>query len=250
VPPPTANLAPRGLKEGRDAHLGGWFGLLCRARDDGPQVENARLSGILEWAGLTNMAAAGVPQDHELLWPVLQAVSEHGGSASIGEIAETVTKREGYSEAQQSVLHHDGPETEISYRLGWARTHLKGMGLLTNSTRGVWALTDEGTALVADSLGTDMQQRARIRELWSSHLVELRTARKRKASQGDREVGPTEPAGELDWKEKLLGQLMNMRPDAFERLAMRLLREADFDSVNVTGKSGDGGIDGLAILGR
>ena len=40
---------------------------------------------------------------------------------------------------------------------------------------------------------------------------------------------------------------MNMRPDAFERLARRLLREADFDSVKVTGQSGDGGIDGLGV---
>lgn len=47
------------------------------------------------------------------------------------------------------------------------------------------------------------------------------------------------------WKEQLLAHLMGMRPDAFERLTSRLLREADFDSVNVTGKSGDGGIDGL-----
>jgi restriction endonuclease Mrr len=40
---------------------------------------------------------------------------------------------------------------------------------------------------------------------------------------------------------------MGLRPDAFERLARRLLREADFDSVNVTGQSGDGGIDGLGV---
>ena len=40
---------------------------------------------------------------------------------------------------------------------------------------------------------------------------------------------------------------MNMRPDAFERLARRLLREADFDSVKVTGQSGDGGIDGHGV---
>ncbi len=38
-----------------------------------------------------------------------------------------------------------------------------------------------------------------------------------------------------------------MRPDGFERSASRLLREADFDSVSVTGKSGDGRIDGLGI---
>ncbi len=40
---------------------------------------------------------------------------------------------------------------------------------------------------------------------------------------------------------------MLMQPDAFERLAKRLLREADFASVNVTGKSGDGGIDGMGV---
>ena len=34
---------------------------------------------------------------------------------------------------------------------------------------------------------------------------------------------------------------------AFERLARRLLREADFDSVTVTGQSDDGGIDGVGV---
>ena len=86
----------------------------------------------------------------EMLWPTLQAVAELGGSASIGEIVETVIKREGFSNAQQAVLHNNGPGTEIGYRLAWARTALKDVGLLTNSTRGVWALTDEGTALVTD----------------------------------------------------------------------------------------------------
>ena len=40
---------------------------------------------------------------------------------------------------------------------------------------------------------------------------------------------------------------MAMGPDGFERLASRMLREADFDSVNVTGRSGDGGIGGLGL---
>jgi restriction system protein len=190
-----------------------------------------------------NMARANVPQYNEMLWPVLQAVAELGGSASIGEIVETVIKREGFSDAQQAVLHNNGPETEIGYGLAWARTYLKGMGLLTNSTRGVWALTDEGTALLTDPSSADVQRRERVRELWAAHLVELRKARKARASQDPDEAD----AEELSWKEQLLGQHMSMRPDAFERLARRLLREADFDSVNVTGQSGDGGIDGLGV---
>lgn len=39
-----------------------------------------------------------------------------------------------------------------------------------------------------------------------------------------------------------------MSPDAFERLAQRLLREAGFVKVEVTGRSGDGGIDGIGVL--
>ena len=145
------------------------------------------------------------------------------------------------------MLHNNGPETEIGYRLAWARTYLKGMGLLTNSTRGVWALTDEGTALLTDPSSADVQRQERVRELWSAHLVELRKARKARASQDPDEADAEELTEELSWKEQLLGQLMSMRPDAFERLARRLLREADFDSVNVTGQSGDGGIDGLGV---
>ena len=50
------------------------------------------------------------------------------------------------------------------------------------------------------------------------------------------------------WKEKLLDVLYNISPAAFERLAQRLLRESGFFQVEVTGKSGDGGIDGKGIV--
>ena len=39
-----------------------------------------------------------------------------------------------------------------------------------------------------------------------------------------------------------------MPPNAFERLCQRLLRESGFVEVEVTGKSGDGGIDGRGII--
>jgi restriction system protein len=193
------------------------------------------------------MTAADVPAYHMLLEPALQAVFNLGGSASISEIVETVIKREGFSEAQQAVLHHDGPGTEIGYRLAWARTYLKGMGLLTNSSRGVWSLTEDGTVLLTNSSISNARRKERILELRAQYLAELRTVRKSRLPQVDGEPGDDETPEELSWKEQLLEQLMSIAPDAFERLAKRLLREADFDSVNVTGKSGDGGIDGLGV---
>src|SRR5215471_7594822 len=139
------------------------------------------------------MAAGDVPPYHELLLPALQAVGELGGSASISEIVETVIKREGFSDAQQAVLHNNGPETEIGYRLAWARTYLKGMGLLNNSARGVWALTDEGTGLITDPSTTDEQRREKVREKWSRYLVEIRKARKARHSDDDTEPDVPEP---------------------------------------------------------
>lgn len=188
-----------------------------------------------------------VPPYQELAWPILRAVRDLGGSASISEIVETVVKSEGFSEEAQTALHDDGPQTEIGYRLAWGRTYLKGMGLLTNSERGVWSLTDEGSTLVT-APSTDDQQRDRVRHLWAAHVVRLRKQKKAKQTpHNDPEPQAEEPADSAGWQEQLLDELMAMKPDGFERLAMRLLREADFDSVKVTGKSGDGGIDGLGV---
>jgi restriction system protein len=38
---------------------------------------------------------------------------------------------------------------------------------------------------------------------------------------------------------------LRLSPSGFERLAQRVLREAGFTNVTVTGRSGDGGIDGV-----
>jgi restriction system protein len=195
------------------------------------------------------MSVVIVPQYYEFLSPALQAVSELGGSASITEMVEAVIKLETFTDEEQAVLHNDGPQTEIAYRLAWARTYLKGMGLLTNSQRGVWTLTEQGHALLADYAVDPAGREAVVQKLRAEYLLSLREARKAQTSQGTSEATTSDdPDGvATTWKETLLGAVMAMPPDGFERLAKRLLREADFDSVNVTGGSGDGGIDGLGV---
>jgi restriction system protein len=46
----------------------------------------------------------------------------------------------------------------------------------------------------------------------------------------------------------LLATLRSLSPGGFERFCMRLLREAGFQQLEVTGRDGDGGIDGDGIL--
>lgn len=179
-----------------------------------------------------------IPPYSELLWPTLQAVTRLGGSGSIEEIVEEVIHGESFSEEQQAVLHGDGPQTEIEYRLAWARTYLKGMGLLINSTRGVWSLTEQGRVVDAP----------KVEGLHRAHVLKLREDRRRRqqeeltrAEQEDN--GSEQPS----WRDELLSALMNVSPDAFERLTQRLLREAGFINTTVTGRSGDGGIDGVGV---
>jgi restriction endonuclease Mrr len=112
-----------------------------------------------------------------MLWPGLMAVEGHGGSISIDEMAQSVIELAGFSEAQQGVLHGDGPETEIGYRLAWARTHLKDMGLLTNSRRGVWTLTDGGHQFLALVKKDKASAHKHLREMYTKYVVEMRAAK-------------------------------------------------------------------------
>ncbi len=67
------------------------------------------------------------------------------------------------------------------------------------------------------------------------------------ADPSDEAAGVVETLAELAWHQQLHKILLSLDPSAFERLAQRLLRESGFVQVQVTGKSGDGGIDGVGI---
>src|SRR2546429_4491125 len=98
------------------------------------------------------MANPRIPQYHELMWPALQATKALGGSATVREMYDRVIADGGFSEDQQAVPHGDGRMSELDYRLHWARTHLKGIGAMENSRRGVWAITDHGRALTEQQM--------------------------------------------------------------------------------------------------
>jgi len=174
------------------------------------------------------------------MWPTLEAIRAMGGSGTIQEIAQKVLEISGFSEEQQNLLHGRGPQTEIEYRLGWARTNLKLAGALDNSSRGVWSMTEKGR---------NMTQAETVA---ASHhvLMKLRGDRRERRKQlpaNSLPEGEEEEEGEQGWKERLLDVVLGMPPDGFERLAQRVLREAGFISVTVTGRSGDEGIDGLGV---
>ncbi len=179
---------------------------------------------------------AKVPTYDKLLWPVLKAMKVLGGSSTNDELLDKVIELEHFPVAVQNVMHTERL-TKLGYRLAWARTYLGKAGALENPSHGVWAITEKGNALTAKEVE---QIPAEVRKLYKTEKGE-----KHKDLQEAEDLSP-----ELkDWKDELLALLTSqLKPDAFERLAQRILRESGFVKVEVTGRSGDGGIDGVGVL--
>ena len=173
-------------------------------------------------------------QYHDLMNPVIQALKSLGGSGTIEEINSKVAELAKIPSEQLEVLHNPekGGMTEIEYRLMWTRTYLKIYRVIENSVRGVWSLTERGSKI------EKVEEKDVVRV-----VREQMKKNKREASEDD-----DEPTTKVEWQEELLGVILKMTPSAFERLIQRLLRESGFVQVEVTGQSGDGGVDGHGIM--
>ncbi len=163
-----------------------------------------------------------IPTREQLLNPVLAALLELGGSGSIDEINEKIISNLQIPDELVNIPHikgKEGGQTELEYQSAWSRTILKSAGYITNSKRGVWALVDSNNtsieAMDLPKIPLSAYQQEELEEHWKSKL------------------------------QKIL--IEKLTPDAFERLIQRFLREKGFSHVEVTGRSGDGGIDGKGI---
>ena len=187
-------------------------------------------------------ASDSVPNSQKLMNATIEAIRSHGGSATNKEIADKVQANLVLPSHVAEKLHAKGRQTELEYRLSWARSYLKRYGLIENSTRGVWSLTSKGH----DFEKVDPKEVDR----YVSALLATEKAKTDEEDSKDHENGLAEDAAEETavWRDNLFEILLELSPDAFERLCQRLLRESGFIEVEVTGKSADGGIDGHGMI--
>ena len=172
-----------------------------------------------------------VPKYDDLFNPSLIALHQLGSSATISELEQSVAKILNLTEKEVE-QPHDGNRTKFAYNLAWARTYLKRYGLIENSERGVWALTAEG------------QKTTSVKKEAVKKYVQEDDRRKRETQK----LQESETPEEIGWEAEVLSALKKMPPEAFERLSQRVLRESGFIQVEVTGRSGDGGIDGRGVV--
>jgi len=174
--------------------------------------------------------------------PLLDALRKLGGSGTPDEVVERIATDLGLpDEVQNDLLPSGGPR--FRNQVAWARFYLVREGLLDSSKRGVWSLTEKGRTT---SLTHEQAREIFLR--WIKIFQEQRRAKAEAEEPIAEQVAEGTGAPSKDYRAETIDLLLGLPPAGFERLSQRLLREAGFIQVVVTGQSGDGGIDGHGTL--
>jgi restriction system protein len=187
------------------------------------------------------MEKAKGPQFLRFCIPIVETLQELGGSGQPKEVTDTVLERLHISEHEQAQTLKNGG-SRVRNQVAWARFYLAKADLLDASRRGVWALTEKGRTV-------HLSPNA-VAQIFKDVQANLPTKDEQPNTTDDATdiTPPLDPSGDSASKRTLLDVLKSLSPGGFERVSQRLLRESGFERVLVTGKSGDGGIDGHGIL--
>ncbi len=188
-----------------------------------------------------------VPQHFRFIIPIIEVLKELGGSGRAGEVTDLVIEKLDIPEGELNETIKSGA-SKIRNQIQWARLMLVKTDYLDSSERGVWSLTDKG--FKANLSDQDLLTLYELRKQLQRERRKSRTTQKGlptldEEDQIDEEEEALEPT---DYRTGLLNILQSISPAGFERICQRLLRESGFEQVTVTGRSGDGGIDGIGIL--
>jgi len=178
------------------------------------------------------------PQFVQYFQPVIDALIELGGSGQPSEVKEQIAEKLNITESEQSEQIASGA-SRFSNKVDWARFYLAKAGFIDSSIRGVWSLTEKGR-------NVHLSHDEAVRLFQDIHQQFSKD--KKKQRESTEAITDDLIEGSQNHRDDLLENLLSLPPDGFERLCQRLLRESGFENVTVTGRSGDGGLDGIGVL--
>lgn len=174
--------------------------------------------------------------------PILDALRALGGSGTPDEVVDKIASTLNLPDAQLNETLPSGG-SRFKNQVAFARLYLAFEGLLDSSRRGVWSLTEKGrmTSLSVADANAIFQKWVKI------HSAKRKARRELEKPSEEQGIEGTEIPS-LSYRARVLDVLRSLPAEGFERLSQRLLRESGFSQVTVTGRSGDGGIDGNGTL--
>lgn len=189
------------------------------------------------------------PQFVQYFVPLLQVLKELGGSGRPAEVRDRIAEKLKIPESERAILNESG-QARFDNRVHWAKFYLSRAGYIDSTTRGVWSLTEKGQTSNISSLDQALSVFKAIQEAFKEEK-EVENGAVSSSVEVIEEKGLPDAvllAQEDSYRVKLLDRIKALPPSGFERLCQLLLREGGFEQVVVTGKTGDGGIDGHGVL--
>lgn len=187
-----------------------------------------------------NPATLKGPQFVRFFQPVLDALKELGGSGRPDEVVDFIIEKLELSEKERNETIPSG-ELRLTKNVNWARFYLARAGFIDASTRGVWTLTNSGRT-------ANLSHDAALQIFNEVHKQFSSDKKQKKVDSEKNKPNEVEVSEDVDHRTELMSILLGLSPEGFERLCQRLLRESGFEKVEITGRSGDGGIDGIGVL--
>ncbi len=205
-----------------------------------------------------------IPDLQSLMLPALKALSD-GAETSLAEIRARTAVTEGLTPEDLREMLPSGRQPAFANEVRWALFHMEKAGLVTRVRRGVYLLTAEGEHLLA-------RAPARIDKSvlgkYPAYAAWLKRVKRTSAPSARRDALPKQPDSPTDMpatpeetlsrvadelramlEAEILDRVRNAEPEFFERTIVDLLIAMGYGGGDaamgrVTGRSGDGGIDG------
>lgn len=198
-----------------------------------------------------------IPDYQTIMKPLLYYLNENPGPHRLHDVVEELSKFFNLTDAERVELLPSGQQTIIDNRVAWARTYLKKAGLVEDPKRGYVQICEKGKQVA--SKRPDLINVKFLNQF--PEFIEFRKRRKAKNTDSvitnseeqaeDNDLSPNElieKGIELinsDLAEDLLDKIKRNSPAFFESLVLDLLSNMGYGKGEVTGRSGDGGIDGF-----
>ena len=186
--------------------------------------------------------------------PLLRLLKDKG-CCKLSECAAHISDTFRLTDEEKVELLPSKKQTVIMNRVGWARFYFSKAGLIDNVSRGVYSLSKDGVQLLQNNPETlstrDLMQIPKFASFIGFNSQAEQSIAENADSVQSEIITPEETIDRnfkyinSNLEDDVINRVMQQSPHFFERLVVDLLMKMGYGEGKITGRSGDGGIDGI-----
>jgi restriction system protein len=188
-----------------------------------------------------------IPLQKSIELPLLKVIADGGGSLRMKEATEKVEKYFPKLTNEDKASRLESGGNRWINRVQWVRQHLLNKRELDSPEYGIWQITAKGKSRLNKEFSEWKAEYSQI-DFTESPSERITIASREPIGSPREELEITYNFLLESVKEDMLKHVQGISPPLFESLVAELLGKLGYGNVKVTGRSGDGGVDGECCL--